>query len=82
MRQSGKGFSHLRMKRPGEAAAMDATREHQQRRGAAAAEAPAEVQTAARARARAYLDLWERQLVEAALHGRGVPEAGARPPPR
>jgi hypothetical protein len=74
------------MKRPGEAAAMDATKEHQQRREAAGAEAPAEVQTAAqtaaRARARAYLDLWERQLVEAALHGRGLPEAGARPPPR
>jgi hypothetical protein len=29
------------------------------------------------ARARAYLDLWERQLVQLALHG--PPPAGARP---
>jgi hypothetical protein len=33
------------------------------------------------ARARAYLDLWERQLVWLAVHGR-APAAGTRPPPR
>ena len=53
---------------------MDATKEPGEARGAETA-AP----EAARDRAKAYLDLWERQLAHAALHGRQP--AGAEPRP-
>lgn len=52
---------------------MDATKELREAERAETA-AP----DAARARARAYLDLWERQLVHAALHGRPPPGPGSR----
>jgi hypothetical protein len=76
-RQGAKAFSHLRI--PVAKAAMDATRAGA-KADAAKAEAPAAATDEARERrrARAYLDLWERHVVHAALHGAAACPA---PPP-